>query len=142
MNFYKAIEPFIEYFFSIRKIENFLSFDIEIPKTWGIPKTLNTDGQTIPFESPRAETHRGLSIMCEINDVEVDKTVQNILKLIRVNKEREDKEMLFKDVIADLKKTFESSDLESLKRLNFYFENERPKEIEDDGPTETIGLAE
>ena len=24
----------------------------------------------------------------------------------------------------------------------FYFENERPKEIEDDGPTETIGLAE
>jgi hypothetical protein len=50
--------------------------------------------------------------------------------------------MLFKDVIADLKKTFESSDLESLKRLNFYFENERPKEIEDDGPTETIGLAE
>jgi hypothetical protein len=142
MNFYKAIEPFIEHFFSIRKIENFLSFDIEIPKTWGVPKSLNTDGQTIPFESPRGETHRGLSIMCEINDVEVDKTVQNILKLIRVNKEREEKEMLFKDVIADLKKTFESSDLESLKRLNFYFENERTKEIEDDGPTETIGLAE
>lgn len=142
MNFYKSIEPFIEYFFSIRKLETYFSFDMEIPKTWGIPKSLSADGKTIPFESQRAETHRGISIVCEISEVEVEKTVQDILKIIKINKEREEKELLFKEVISDLKKTFESSDLDSLKRLNFYFENDVPKELEDDGPEETLGLAE
>lgn len=142
MNFYQNIEPFLEYFFSIRKLENYFSFDIEIPKTWGVPKTISAEGQTVPFDSQKGENFRGLSIVCEINEKEVDKTVQNILKLIKANKEREQKELLFKDVVSELKKTFESSDLDSLKRLNFYFENQSDKELEDDGPTETIGLAE
>jgi len=64
------------------------------------------------------------------------------LKLIKVNREREEKEILFKEVVADLKKTFESTDLDSLKKLNFYIENEAAKELEDEGPTETIGLVE
>lgn len=116
---------------------------MEIPKTWGVPKSLSTDGKTIPFESTtRGETHRGLSIVCEINETEVEKTVQDILKLIKINKEREEKEFLFKEVVSDLKKTFESSDLDSLKRLNFYFKEDQPKEFENDGPTEIIGLAE
>ena len=142
MNFYKSIEPFLEYFFSIRKLESYFSFDIEIPKTWGVPKSLSADGQTVPFESQKGENFRGLSIVCEINEQEVEKTVKNILRLIKINKEREEKELLFKEVVSDLKKTFESSDLDSLKKLNFYFEEEKPKELEDDGPTETIGLAE
>ena len=65
-----------------------------------------------------------------------------ILKLIKVNREREEKEILFKEVVADLKKTFESTDLDSLKKLNFYIENQVAKELEDEGPTETIGLVE
>ena len=142
MNFYKSIEPFLEYFFSIRKLESYFSFDIEIPKTWGVPKSLSADGQTVPFESQKGENFRGLSIVCEINEQEVEKTVQNILRLIKINKEREEKELLSKGVVSDLKKPFESSDLDSLKKLNFYFEEEKPKELEDDGPTETIELPE
>ena len=53
-----------------------------------------------------------------------------IQKIIRLNKERELKEVLFKEVMSELKKTFETNDLESLKRLNIHFENEKPK-IED-----------
>ena len=72
-----------------------------------------------------------MSIVCEINEQEVEKTVQNILRLIKINKEREEKELLFKEVVSDLKKTFKSSNLDSLKKLNFYFEEEKPKELED-----------
>jgi hypothetical protein len=37
------------------------------------------------------------------------------------------KEVLFKEVMSELKKTFETNDLQSLKKLNFYFENDKPK---------------
>ena len=50
-----------------------------------------------------------------------------IEKIIRLNKEREMKEVLFKEVMVELKKTFETNDLENLKRLNFYFEDDKPK---------------
>jgi hypothetical protein len=81
-------------------------------------------------------------VVCEATKEETDKTVKAILKIIKANKEREEKEVLFNEVVQTLKKTFESSDLNHLKKLQFKFENEKVTEIEDDGPTETIGLAE
>jgi hypothetical protein len=73
---------------------------------------------------------------------ETEKTVKGILKLIKLNKEREEKEVLFNEVLLTLKKTFESSDLNHLKKLQFHFEDDKHKDVEDDGPTEIIGLAE
>ena len=142
MNFYSNIEPFIEYLLSIRKLENYFSFDLEIPKTWGMPKSLAQTEQVVPFESQQPTTHTVISVVCEITNEEIEKTISMILKLIKVNREREEKEILFKEVVADLKKTFESTDLDSLKKLNFYIENQVAKELEDEGPTETIGLVE
>jgi hypothetical protein len=57
----------------------------------------------------------------------VDKNIQAVEKVIKLNKERELKEVLFKEVMSELKKTFETNDLQSLKRLNFYFEDEKQK---------------
>jgi hypothetical protein len=142
MNFYTAIEPFLEYFFSIRKLETYLSFDLVIPKTWGMPKSVSAESQLVPFESPNPETTKGISVVCEATKEETDKTVKAILKIIKANKEREEKEILFNEVISTLKKTFESSDLNHLKKLQFHFETDKPKELEEDEPTETIGLAE
>ena len=142
MNFYTALEPFLEYFFSIRKLETYLSFDLVIPKTWGMPKSVSADSQVVPFESPNPETTKGISVVCEATKEETDKTVKAILKIIKANKEREEKEVLFNEVVQTLKKTFESSDLNHLKKLQFKFENEKVTEIEDDGPTENSGLAE
>ena len=144
MNFYQALEPFLDYFFSIRKLENYLSFDLVIPKTWGMPKSLSQDSQIVPFESQTPETSKGLSFVCEMTQEETEKTVKGILKLIKLNKEREEKEVLFNEVVSTLKKTFESSDLNHLKKLQFHFEDDKSKslEVQDDGPTEIIGLAE
>lgn len=142
MNFYNAIEPFLEYFFSIRKLENYLSFDLVIPKTWGMPKSVSTETQVVPFEAPNLDNFKGVSLVCEATKEETDKTVKAILKIIKANKEREEKEILFNEVVQTLKKTFESSDLNHLKKLQFHFEADKAKELEDDGPTETIGLAE
>lgn len=142
MNFYSALEPFLDYFFSIRKLDTYLSFDLLIPKNWGMPKTVSSESQIVPFESPNPETTRGMSVVCESTKEETDKTIKAILKIIRVNKEREEKEILFDEVIKNLKKTFESSDLNQLKKLQFNFEPDNTPKVQDNGPAEIIELAD
>lgn len=142
MNFYSALEPFLDYFFSIRKLDTYLSFDLLIPKNWGMPKTVSSESQIVPFESPNPETTRGMSVVCESTKEETDKTIKAILKIIRVNKEREEKEILFDEVIKNLKKTFESSDLNQLKKLQFKFEPDNTPKVQDNGPAEIIELAD
>jgi hypothetical protein len=129
MTFYNTLESIKEYFVSFRKLETYLSLDLKFPDTWSMPKSTTTDYQVVPFEINQ-QGSRGMSFVCEMNEVEVEKNVTMIQKIIRLNKERELKEVLFKEVMSELKKTFETNDLESLKRLNFHFENEKPK-IED-----------
>ena len=129
MTFYNTLESIKEYFVSFRKLETYLSLDLKFPDTWSMPKSTTTDYQVVPFELNH-QGSRGMSFVCEMNEVEVEKNITMIQKIIRLNKERELKEVLFKEVMSELKKTFETNDLESLKRLNFHFENEKPK-IED-----------
>jgi hypothetical protein len=129
MTFYNTLESIKEYFVSFRKLETYLSLDLKFPDTWSMPKSTTTDYQVVPFEINQ-QGSRGMSFVCEMNEVEVEKNITMIQKIIKLNKERELKEVLFKEVMSELKKTFETNDLESLKRLNFHFENEKPK-IED-----------
>ena len=67
-----------------------------------------------------------------------------ITKIIKLNREREEKERLFQTVVSELKKTFEKTDLTRLQNLSISFEDvETLNIIEDEGPQgETIGLAE
>jgi hypothetical protein len=59
-----------------------------------------------------------------IAESEISKTMTRIAKIIRLNKEKELKEQLFKQTIEQLKTTFEKTDLDKLKNLNFYFEED------------------
>jgi hypothetical protein len=126
MTFFSTLENIKDYFVSLRKLETYLSIDLKFPDTWSMPKSTTSDYQVVPFE--HGETgYKGMSFVCEMNKTEVEKNVSMIEKIIRLNKEREMKEVLFKEVMVELKKTFETNDLENLKRLNFYFEDDKPK---------------
>ena len=58
-------------------------------------------------------------------------------------KEREEKERLFHNVVAELKKTFEKTDLKHLQNLSIGFDETANLNVETDEPQgETIGLAE
>jgi len=126
MNFYQTLDSLKDYFVSLRKLESYLSIDLKFPDTWGMPKSLTSDFQIVPFDSGE-NGYKGMSFVCEYNQEQVDKNIQAIEKVIKLNKERELKEVLFKEVMSELKKTFETNDLQSLKRLNFYFEDEKQK---------------
>lgn len=132
MSFYKELSPFVEYIHSIRKLKNYLSFDMAFPTKWSLPKNLVEDGQIVGFETEN-QNLKGVSFVTPINDSEVSKIMTKIAKIIKLNKEKELKEKLFKQTIEQLKQTFEKNDLDKLQNLYFDFEKEETElDITDD----------
>ena len=123
MSFYTELSPFVEYLHSIRKLKNYLSFDMVFPSKWSLPKNLVEEGQIVGFEAEN-QNLKGISFVSPIDDSEVSKNLSKIAKIIKLNKEKELKERLFKETVEQLKSTFEKTDLDKLKNLNFYFEEE------------------
>jgi hypothetical protein len=123
MSFYTELSPFVEYLHSIRKLKNYLSFDMVFPTKWSLPKSLVDEGQIVGFEAEN-QNLKGISFVSPIDDSEVSKNLVKIAKIIKLNKEKELKERLFKETVEQLKNTFEKTDLDKLKNLNFYFEEE------------------
>lgn len=123
MNFYQNIAPFSDYLFSIRKLKDYLSIDLLFPLKWSIPKSMLETTETVPFHSETNET-KGLSFVCPLDEQSISQTLAKINKIIKLNKEKEQKEILFKHTIEELKKTFEKNDLDTLQKLYFDFEIE------------------
>jgi len=123
MSLYKELVPFMDYIHSIRKLENYLSFDIKFPVKWSLPKNINEEGQIIPFEVG-VENLKGWSFVSKLDESEVSLVLTKILKIIKYNKEREIKEKLFKETVDRLKSTFEKTDLDKLQKLYFDFESD------------------
>ena len=136
MSFYKELLPFVEYLHSIRKLKNYLSFDMVFPTKWSLPKSIVEEGQIIGFEAEN-QNLKGISFVSPIDDSEVSKTMTKISKVIKLNKEKELKERLFKETVERLKSTFEKTDLDKLQNLYFDFDNgddtpELDVELDDD----------
>lgn len=128
---YKEIEPFMDYIHSIRKLETYLSFDMLFPSKWSLPKTLVDETQVVGFEA-KDSNFKGISFVSLIDEKEVTITLVKIARVIKLNKEKEMKERLFKETIEKLKLTFEKTDLEKLKNLYFDFQQEETNLMIDD----------
>ena len=133
MSFYKEIAPFVEYIHSIRKLESYLSFDMKFPTKWSIPKSIVDEGQVVGFEVEDPNI-KGITFISPIGEKEVSSIVVKIGKIIKLNKERELKERLFKQTVEQLKQTFEKTDLDKLQ--NLYFDFEVGDELDTDLDTE------
>lgn len=122
MSLYKELIPFIEYIHSIRKLKTYLSLDMKFPTKWGVPKSLIDEGQVVGFQSDD-QNFKGLSFVTEIEEHSISLTMTKIAKIIKLNKEKELKETLFKETIERLKTTFEQTNLDKLQNLYFDFDN-------------------
>ncbi len=141
MTLFTILNQFETFFVSIRKLDTHISFDVKFPSNWSLPKTTFNEFQVVPFDL-KEEGWRGMSFVCEFNDKEVEKNLGMITKVIKLNREREQKEKLFQTVVSELKKTFEKSDLEKLQNLSFIFNQPENLNTENGLQGETIGLAE
>ena len=143
MSLYKSIQSFSDYLVSIRRMEQYLTFDLKLPSKWGIPKSIADEGKMVPFET-NDEKYKGFSFPCSFNEIEIDETISKINRTIKINRDKEVKEKLFKETIEKLRGLFEKNDLETLGKLYFDFETdtETLKTDEEDGQiSDNIELA-
>jgi len=123
MSFYKELVPYIDYVHSIRRLESYLSFDMKFPAKWSLPKSIVEEGQVVGFETDN-QNLKGISFVSPINEKDVSVILVKIGKVIKLNKEKELKEKLFKQTVEQLKQTFEKTDIDKLQGLYFDFEIE------------------
>jgi hypothetical protein len=123
MNFYNEILPFVEYLHSIRKLKNYLSIDLKLPIKWDVPRNIVEENSILAFEVGET-SFKGISFVSEISQPSIDDILLKITKIIKFNKEKEIKEKLFKQVVENLKNTFEKNDLNKLSKLYFDFEED------------------
>jgi len=117
MSLYKEIEKIVDYCSSIRKLKTYLSFDMVFPTTWTVLKSQVDETKTVFNKSD--DKGKNISFVSEINEQSISETISNIETVINYNKEKEEKERLFKEKVNELKNLFEKGGLEDLKNLKF-----------------------
>jgi hypothetical protein len=117
MSLYKEIENIVDYCSSIRKLKTYLSFDMVFPATWNVLKSQVDETKTVFNKSD--DKGKNISFVSEINEEAISETISKIETVINYNKEKEEKERLFKEKVNELKNLFEKGGLEDLKNLKF-----------------------
>jgi hypothetical protein len=126
------------YLKSVRILKNYVSFDMIFPSTW-VMITKQTEG----IEVLQNNTESGdfvTSFVCQNQNNLVDKLEELVELIIKTNREREEKEKLFKNKVQELKSIFEKEKLENLKGLKFDME-ELTKLITNEGAEINNGVA-
>jgi hypothetical protein len=141
MSLYTEITPLFDYLNQIRKLENYIVFDMNFPKTWKIPKKFIIEDKFLNNGSD--DDSLILSFISEYDESEINKNQQNILGIVNYNLEREAKEKLLENKINELKNIFEKETLDNLKVLKFELKSEKPvKNVNAKSNTERIGSPE
>jgi hypothetical protein len=88
MSLYKEFSTLFPYLQSVRKIENYLSFDISFPNTWKLPKKY-VDENRIMEQQSNKQDERLFSYVSEITESEIERVYHNLCGIIKYNKERD-----------------------------------------------------
>jgi len=129
---YKELSDIFPYLISIRKLENYVSLDIEFPSTWKLPKKYVDPETTVEQQATKADV-RCFSFATQFDETQIIQIFQNVKGIISWNREREMKEKLLQDKVNELKTFFEKNSLDSLQNLQFNIQNNLGKlELEDE----------
>jgi ATP-dependent Lon protease len=139
MNLYKELINIFPYLVSIRKLENYVSIDIEFPKSWKYPKKY-VDEKTIIEQKSQKEDFRFFSFATAFDETSLNVLFTNINGIVKYNKEREEKEFLLDEKMKQLRSFFEQNKLDDLKSLEFNIKSGFNLKLEEDGQSEDIGL--
>jgi len=141
MSLFKEFSVLFPYLQSVRKLQNYFSFDINFPNTWKLPKKYVDENKVMEQDS-KTPNYRFFSFVSEIQEEEIEKTSQNIQNIIKYNLEREEKEKLFEEKVNELKTIFEKQTLKSLKNLKFEIKSNKIKLEDGEESIKTSDLVE
>jgi hypothetical protein len=128
---YNEFKDIFQFLISVRKLKTYISIDVEFPLTWKVPKRFVQEDKIIENQKVN-DNARFFSFVSEFNEIILNQTVENIKNIISYNKEIEMKERLLKQKIDELKRIFESENLEHLQTLKFELLEEKLNDGEED----------
>jgi hypothetical protein len=132
MGLFSEFSILFPYLKSVRKLKTYLTFDIEFPETWKLPKKF-VDEKRIVENDRDSVGFRLFSFIADFNEESVESTTNSIKNVIAYNKEREEKEKLFHSKVDELKNLFEKQNLNNLQALKFELKGKI--ELDDDEET-------
>jgi len=118
MIYYNFINNTKKYLKSVRVIKDYISFDMTFPNTWSILKSQTKNVEVIKSKS-EDEGKMVISFVSQFGEESINNLENSIQSIIKYNIEKEEKEMLFKNKVEELKRIFESQKLDNLKGLKF-----------------------
>jgi hypothetical protein len=122
-NIHDYLIEFTPYFVSLRIIDSYLIIDVEIPTNWDAGKLTQelVEGaktiQTLLTGQDKDSNIKIISIVGCNKFHTFDNIFDRLEKVIKVNREREEKNKLFKVMVKKLEKVFIDSDLNNLQNL-------------------------
>ena len=144
MGLHKEIKNFGEYFSSLRLHENLIIIDLLLPSKWEDEKILRQtsidEGEnTVQVKLNRKEDNfKSISFYSLFDELGTQKLVNEIKKVIKWNKDLEEKNVLLNSKILEMKKIFGENNIDSLRKLKIDFDNIK---FEIDGKEELISMA-
>jgi hypothetical protein len=137
MSLFTEFSTLFPYLQSVRKLKNYLSFDVHFPTSWKIPKKFVNEQKVVEQDS-KLDGHRLISFVSEISETSVADTTSDIQNIIKYNLDREEKDKLFQTKVNELKTIFEKQNLNKLKNLVFDYKSERITLDDDDDTEESV----
>jgi len=116
---YETIKSLQPYFHSLREVQNKVSLDIKIPTNWEFEKTLSMYKMIQYKIQDKNEKNILLSIFSTPNSNGYMVVFGCANDIIKINKEQEQKQQLFKEKVSELEKLFNVNPLDKLKELKF-----------------------
>ena len=123
MSLFSEFSTLFPYLQSVRKLKNYLSFDVHFPNGWKIPKKFVNEQKVVEQDS-KLDGYRLISFVSEISEESVADTTSDIQNIIKYNLDREEKDRLFQSKVNELKTIFEKQTLTKLKNLTFEYKSE------------------
>jgi hypothetical protein len=118
MSLFTELSPVLTYLSQIRKVEDYIVFDVLFPNSWKVPKKFVNEEKFVN-QGTTEENFILLWFVSDLNEDDIETTKNNILGIINYNLEREEKEKLLENKINELKSIFNNESLDSLKNLKF-----------------------
>lgn len=140
MSIYSELQPIFEYFHQIRKLEDYIIYDIKFPTTWKILKKFIVEDKFLNHGHDE-DGFILLSFVSDMSEESINLTQSNIIGIINFNLEREEKEKLLQDKIDELKNIFDKQSLDSLKSLKFDLKQNQEINFKRNGRAKTSEVA-
>jgi len=109
--FFMSLET---YFRSVRRIKDYISFDLYFPDSWVIENREN-----IEVVKTDSDSGKVTSLVIEYNNENLNIIEKYIENIIKTNLELEEKKKLFNDKVHELRGLFENSNIENLRSMKF-----------------------